>query len=310
MRLRNDFQVTGAGGTYPLGDPLTPLKLLSAIRRNAPDVFWSPGFMPPLASPVPFIFTMHDLIHIHSADSLRRSYYNLVIRPLSKKAYRIATVSAFSQGEICDWTGLPPEKVPIIYNGVSEEFSPIGAKFDPGYPYLFYVGARKAHKNLEAMLLAFARSGLSGKCCLLLSGKPDENLQQLAVQLDIARDLHFSGFIAECDLPSYYRGAAGVIMVSKYEGFGLPVLEAMASGVPVLCSNTTSLAEIGGDAVLSVDPLDIEEIAHGMRMILEDSDLRERLATRGQMRAKIFQWDKSAARLSSLISEAGTSTSH
>ncbi len=308
-RISPGFQVQGVGGSYPLSDPLTPIKLSLAIRRSAPDVFWSPGFMPPAFSSVPFLFTMHDLIHIHSADRLRSLYYNAVIRPLARKAFKILTVSAFSQGEICQWAGLPPERVPVIPNGVSSEFTPQGDRFQPGYKYLFYVGARKAHKNLDAMLLAYSRSGLSGGCHLLLSGEPSASLIALATKLGIADDLHFAGFIPEPQLPSYYCGAEAVVMVSKYEGFGLPVLEGMASGVPVLCSNTTSLAEIAGDAALLVDPRNPDQIADGMSRIVEDQGLRNDLVHRGLQRAQLFQWDTSAAKLSALLNEACTSSS-
>ncbi len=307
-RLHSGFQVQGVDGAYPLSDPLTPLKLSLAIRKSAPDVFWSPGFMPPAFTSVPFLFTMHDLIHIHSADRLRSLYYNAVIRPLARNAFKILTVSEFSQGEICEWAGLPQERVPVVSNGVSGDFTPGGNRFDPGYPYLFYVGARKKHKNLETMLLAYSRSGLGGSCRLLLSGSPSETLQALATKLGIANDLRFAGFIPEPELPSYYRGAEAVVMVSTYEGFGLPVLEAMASGVPVLCSNTTSLGEIAGSAALLVDPLNPAQIAEEMRRIVEDKGLRTELVLRGFQRAQLFQWDSSADKLSGLLREACAST--
>jgi glycosyltransferase involved in cell wall biosynthesis len=303
-RLDPEFQVQGLGTTYPLNDPLTPLKLTLAIKKSKPDVFWSPGFMPVLSSAVPFLFTMHDMIHVKFDGGIRGLYYNSVIRPLAKKAFRIISVSAFSQGEICEWTGLPPERVPIIPNGVDSRFSPQGETFNPGYPYLLYVGARKAHKNIEAMLSAYARSGLSGTCRLLLSGEPAGGLQALALKLGIGEDLRFAGFIPEAKLPAYYRGAEAVVMVSTYEGFGLPLLEAMASGVPVLSSNTTSLGEIGGDGALLVNPLSVDEIAEGMQKITGDSTLRRQLIEKGLRRSENFQWDRSAASLGELLLEA------
>jgi len=303
-RLDPEFHIEGIGGTYPLNDPLTPLKLSLAIKKARPDVFWSPGFMPVLGSAVPFLFTMHDMIHVRVAGGLHRLYCNSVIRPLAKKAFKIIAVSAFSQGEICEWTGLPPERVPIIPNGVDSGFSPQGEKYDPGYPYLLYVGARKAHKNLEAMLAAYARSGLSGTCRLVLSGEPSAELDALAVKLGIGKDLRYAGFIPEAKLPLYYRGAEAVVMVSTYEGFGLPLLEGMACGVPVLTSNTTSLPEIGGDGALLVNPLSVDEIAEGMKRITGDSALRQQLIEKGLRRSKDFQWDRSAASLSILLREA------
>jgi glycosyltransferase involved in cell wall biosynthesis len=302
--LIDDFEIRHLDRTFSIVDPLSPIKLSLAIRNTKPHVFWSPGFMPPAFSAVPVLFTIHDLIHIHSSGGLRKKYYNSVILPLARKADKVVTVSVFSQAEICEWTGLPEHRVPVISNGVSSEFSPMGEKTSLGYPYLFYVGARKAHKNIEGMLRAYAVSGLRSECHLLLSGEPDPKLLALAARLGIADSVHFAGFISEDRLPSFYRGAQAVVMVSTYEGFGLPVLEGMATGVPVLCSNTTSLAEIGADAVLPVSPLDIEEIAAGMVAITQNSECRRSLVEKGLLRANSFRWEDSAKTLVSLLNTA------
>lgn len=263
--------------------------------------------MPPLSSPAPFVFTIHDLIHLHAAGGLRAAYYETVIRPLCRKAYKIVTVSEFSRNEICEWTGLSADHVVKVCNAVTEDFTPRGPAFSPGYPYLLYVGARKPHKNLRRVLQAFARSGLPGRCGLLLSGNPDGDLQRLAVGLQIANDVHFAGYIHEAELSSYYRGAIGVVMLSTYEGFGLPALEGMACGTPVLCSNTTSLPEVVGGAALLVDPESIEMMADGMQRIVHDETLRAELIRSGLLRCGIFNWDASASTLSELLKEAAES---
>jgi glycosyltransferase involved in cell wall biosynthesis len=306
-RIDSRFTVSTVSGKWypkhPL-NPLSPLWLAAEIRKQHPDIFWNPGFMSPISSPVPFIFTVHDLIHARAVRGMRAVYFESILRPLCKKAYKLVTVSEFSRGEICEWAGLSADRVVKIYNAVSAHFTPEGPKFSPGYPYLLYVGVRGAHKNLPGMLHSFAKSGLVGQCKLLLAGEPDRELQRLASQLQIAESLQFTGFITEENLPAYYRGALGLILVSIYEGFGIPPLEAMACGVPVLCSNTSSFPEVVGEAALQVNPVNIENIADGMRRLVYDESLRKDLITKGLKRRSLFSWDESCKRLSDLFQEA------
>lgn len=285
-------------------NPLNPIWLAGELRRMRPDVFWSPGFMSPISSPVPFIFTVHDLIHARSARGVRAAYFQLVLRKLCKRAYKIVTVSEFSRNEICEWAGLSPDRVVRIYNAVSRSFTSDGWKFSPGYPYLLYVGVHTAHKNLHRTLQAFARSGLSSQCKLLFSGEQNPALRAAARELGIGDSLQFAGFISDADLPAYYRGALGLVMLSTYEGFGLPLLEAMACGTPVLCSNVTSLPEVAGDAAFMVNPIDIDEMADGIRRIVCDESLRTELIAKGLAHCLRFSWDESARELSNLLIEA------
>jgi glycosyltransferase involved in cell wall biosynthesis len=288
---------------HPL-NPTTPIWLAWEIGKRHPDVFWNPGFMSPLSSSVPFIFTVHDLIHVRAVRGARALYFDLVLRPLCKKAYKIVTVSEFSRSEICEWAGLPPDHVVRIGNAASSHFRPEGSKFSPGYPYLLYVGVRSAHKNLPRVLNAFAKSGLAGQCKLLFSGARDSELEAIASKLHIGDSLVFAGKIPDAELPSYYRGALGLVLVSTYEGFGLTALEALACGTPVLCANTTSLPEVVGDAAFLVNPLNIEAIADGMNKIVYDSELREKLIRKGLARRSVFSWEESSRKLSSLLLEA------
>ena len=260
--------------------------------------------MSPLGSSIPFIFTVHDLIHVRAVRGVRAIYFESVLRPLCKKAYKIVTVSDFSREEICEWANLPPDRVVRIYNAASSRFTPEGPGFSPGYPYLLYVGVRSAHKNLPRMVEAFAKSGLATQCKLLFSGEPDADLQAAACALHIGDSIKFAGMIPDALLPSYYRGALALLLVSTYEGFGLPAVEAMACGIPVLCSNTSSLPEVAGDAALFVNPLDVEEMAHGMNKIGSDAALRQACRDKGLSRRSVFSWDRSAERLSRVLMEA------
>ena len=289
-------------------NPINPLWLAAELNRRRPDVFWSPGFMSPISSQAPFVFSIHDLIHARLVKGIRAAYFNSILRPLCKKAHKIVTVSEFSRHEICDWAGLPADRVVPIHNAATDRFTPEGPEFSPNYPYLLYIGVHSEHKNLPALVRAFAASGLAKECKLLLSGEPDAELRAIALALRIENSLVFAGFIPDAELPAYYRGALALVLVSTYEGFGIPPLEAMACGTPVLCSNTTSLPEVVGSAALLVDPTDLEEIAEGMRRIVFQESLREGLISKGFERCSRFSWEISSRKLCDLLAAAaGTS---
>ncbi len=297
-------QLLRLGRKWPIKHPLTPFYLARAIKQKQPDVFWSPGFIPPAMSKVPFIFTIHDLIHLHFASKVHIAYYNFVIRPLSKQAFKILTDSEYSRQEILEWANISQDQVLAVPIGVDGKFRPNCPKHNIGEPYVIYIGNRKRHKNIERLLRAFAASGLAKKIRLAISGRPDAKIIGLASKLNIYERLTFLGFIQEEYLPAIYRGALALIYVSLYEGFGLPPLEAMACGTPVLTSNLTSLPEVVGDAGMMVNPYDVDAIARGLQSIVEDSDLREDLRRKGLERVKVFTWERTAELTWQVISEA------
>lgn len=288
--------------------PLDPLALSAALWLRRPAVFFSPGFNPPLWSPVPFVFTIHDLIHLHVPEELSRlkaAYYRFVVRPAARRAFRVLTVSEYSKTQIVRWAGVKPDQVVVVGNGVDLAFSPDGPAYDPGYPYILYVGNRKPHKNLPRLLEAFAQvAAEQPELHLLLSGAPDDETRHQALRLGIYHRVVFAGHIPEAQLPALYRGAALLTLPSLYEGFGLPPLEAMACGTPVVVSDTTSLPEVVGEAGVLVDPQSVPSIADGLRRALTDSDLRERLRAAGLERARQFSWDRVAERVRRVLAEA------
>lgn len=283
--------------------PLDPASVSAALWRRRPAVYYSPGFNPPLWSPCPFVFTIHDLIHLRVPQETslsKRLYYDLVVKPACRRASFVCTQSEASRADICNWAGIPLERIVVTGCGVSAVFTATGEKYQPGFEYILYVGNQKPHKNVPRLLEAFAASRARRFVKLLGTGHLTAETRALAEKLSIARDVVSLGILSDEALASVYRGAALLVMPSLYEGWGLPVAEAMACGTPVVTSLCTSIPEVAGDAVHYVDERDVDCIREGIDVALEDSELRVRLIERGLSRARLHSWD----RVAELVREA------
>ena len=287
--------------------PFDPILLGSELWGRNADLFFSPGYNSPVGWPGRFVFTLHDLNHLNVSDNssaVKRAYYRYVIRPACRKATFVLTVSEYSRREIANWANVGEEKIINVRNGVGPPFGAHGRKYDPGYPYLLYVGSRKPHKNLPRLLQAYALSGIAKELPLVISGAQDQKTMADIRRLKLSRHVIFLPLDSTELLAEAYRGATGFLFPSLYEGFGLPPLEAMASGVPVLTSNVCSLPEVAGDAAVRVNPLNVEEIAEGIRLIVNDSELRDRLRDRGPRQAHKFSWEETARRTAGVLAIA------
>lgn len=268
------------------------------LSRHQPyQVFFNPGFNPVCLSSIPFTFTIHDLIHLNfqSANILIKNYFEYLIKPAAKRAHKIFTVSTYSKNTILNWTNLAPAQVIVVGSGVSQQFNVHGTRFEPEFPYLLHVGNCKPHKNIERLIKAFAQAEIDRDIKLILTGELTRKQQQLIQQLHLSHRIINRTQLSEKTLAEYYRGALGVVFPSLYEGFGLPVIEGMASGVPVLTSTVTSLPEIAENAAILVNPHEEDAIADGITQLVNDSTLRIQLIQRGLNRCKVFSWDKTAA---------------
>lgn len=285
--------------------PLTPVNLWTTLRSTPANLFWSPGFMPPLSSAgIPTVLTVHDLTHLHYYGSAKRAYYNVLMKPLFHKASHIVTVSDFTRDEFLEWSKLPEEKVTTILNAVSPVFTPDGPAIRLDRPYILYAGNRRSYKNVDGLIRAFAASGLSAQGYVVgLTGSRSEELAQLEQELGLQAHIHYFGFVPDEDLPALYRGAHALAFVSMYEGFGLPILESMASGVPVLTSNVSSMPEVAGGAAILVDPHDIASITNGLINVVGNDAKRHELIAKGLQRAAQFSWDHAAAAYWTLFSQ-------
>jgi glycosyltransferase involved in cell wall biosynthesis len=289
-------------------NPAAPLdswflsRSLSKLARN--DLFFSPGYNTPLFCPSPFVFTIHDLSHIYCPENSNltiRLYYATVMKRACHRAVCILTVSDFTRTQIVNWSGVPPEKVLTVGCGVDSAYRPGEGSFGLPFPYLLCVSNRKRHKNEFRIVEAFAQADLDPQVHLVFTGKPSVDSINRIESCKLGSRVDFVGVVPESKLPSLYRGAEALIFPSLYEGFGLPVLEAMACGTPVVTANVTAMPEVAGDAALLVDPTSVEQIARAMEQVVSDTGLRQQLQHKGLMRAAEFSWSRTASRVHELL---------
>jgi glycosyltransferase involved in cell wall biosynthesis len=244
--------------------------------------------------------------------SLFHSQYVLpVYLPLSaKRADRIISVSEFTKREICEYYGIPYDKVTVIYEGASDSFAPIKdrdlilrrlKKYQIRTKYLLFVGRIEPRKNIVGVLKAFDYLRKRGhrELCLVIVGHQDKIFRERKLfteieTLGLESDVLFTGGVSEEDLCALYSGAEALVYPAFAEGFGLPVVEAMASGTPVVTSNTTALQEVAGSAAILVNPHSHEEIARAVESLLSDESLKSALSRRGLDRARKFRWEETA----------------
>lgn len=302
----------------------TILKRLDVDLVHIPHLFWLPRSLP-----CPYVMTVHDVLeHMSRSKGLsgfRRSLHYQLTRRVLNGAARVFAVSQFSKSEVEKLFGLAPERIEVVYNAIDPRFLSghatdadrqlIAERYLVNYPFLLYAGRISPHKNLVRIIEAF--SALRGelekegrfpdlKLIIIgddLSSHPD--LRRTVIRSGVNNDVRFFGFVPIDILRIFYDLAVAFIFPSLYEGFGLPPLEAMAHGTPVVTSNTSSLPEVVGKAAVLVNPENVFEIMRATHRVLIDDVLREKLKQRGYERAKHFSWDDSARRILKVYREVG-----
>jgi len=282
------------------------------------DVFYSPDFvLPPTRCGTRTLLTVHDLSFVHYPDHFVPKlvrYLSQVVPRSVARADRVLADSEATRADLITHLGTPPEKVDVLYSGVAPRFRPevepgererLRARYGLGdVPYILSVGTLQPRKNYTRLIQAFAR--LRGDVQLAIAGGRGWLCQDiLAEAARLGGRVRILGFVEEVDLPVLYRNAALFAFPSLYEGFGLPVLEAMACGVPVVCSNASSLPEVAGDAALLIDPLDTEELTQALNRGLEDAGLRQAMVDRGFVQAARFTWERAARQLLAVFDALG-----
>ena len=298
------------------------LNRLECDLVHIPHLFWMPRSLP-----CPYVVTVHDVLdHMYRTrdrSSLRRALHFHLTRRVLKGAGRILAVSKFTKNEIEKLFGIRGSRIEVVYNAIDERFlhghasenerQILAERYLITYPFLLYAGRISPHKNLVRIIEAF--SALKGelekeekfsdlKLIIIgdeLSKHPD--LRRTVIRGGVHNDVRFMGFVPIEMLRVFYDAAKVFVFPSLYEGFGLPPLEAMAHGTPVVTSNTSSLPEVVGNAAVMVNPENVFEIMRALQRVLLDQSLRDRIKQRSCEQTKKFSWDKSAQRILEIYEE-------
>ncbi|TWT79212.1 D-inositol 3-phosphate glycosyltransferase [Planctomycetes bacterium CA13] len=286
------------------GSPTSPSdswRLAKCLKQNKASIYFSPGYNVPLYASCPVVATVHDLIHLHCADETsiaKRAYYRYVQRPMIRRSPVTLTVSEFSRQEIIDWYDIAESQVVVVGNGVSEEFKPDEIALPSKRPYFYFVGNTKPHKNVESLVKAFAIVAEKyGDVELKLVAKPSDAIRRLVALTPVKDRIEWIRGASDVKLAEQYRGAVATVLPSFFEGFGLPLVEAMACGCPVIASDRTSIPEVVGDAGILFDPNNIDHIADCMIRVLDDSELRAAMKQKGLQQAAKFRWSQVGERV-------------
>jgi glycosyltransferase involved in cell wall biosynthesis len=287
------------------------------LRKIKADLFLSTEGMIPLKAKVPCLTVIHDLNFHHrplDLPKLQAMYYRRFFGKFALNSSRIATVSEFSKEDITKTLKIDPKKIDVVYNGAAEEFYPveeplhnkIRSEISGGDPYFLFVGNLSPRKNVPNLINAFNefRANHPDRYKLVIVGQRfflNGELDKTYNSSPFKKDIVFPGPKTRDELRELYSAAEALVFVPWFEGFGLPVIEAMKCGTPVISSNITSLPEIGGEAAIYVDPGDPKGIAKAMLGLSRDGVQRKELITRGHLQAEKFTWDHTANSLWSSV---------
>lgn len=276
--------------------------------NDKPNVFFSPSHYGPRFAPMPNAISIMDLSFIHYPGLFKKSdLYQLAnwTRYSAKRARKIFTISLASKDDIIKEYKLPENRVVVTYPGVKKTLLMRKDKFN--FDYILFVGTLQPRKNIVRLIDAFSRlAPKHPNLKLLIVGKKgwlyDEILKAPA-KFNVESDVKFLDFVEDAKMQNLYKDALCFVLPSLYEGFGLPVLEAMKNGCPVLLSNISSLPEAGGDAALYFDPQDPQDIADKIERVLGDPKLREDMVKKGNEQVKKFSWEKTAKETLKVLEE-------
>jgi alpha-1,3-rhamnosyl/mannosyltransferase len=286
------------------------------VRKLRPQLFHATHYVLPPLLGAPAVVTIHDVIHLlypqFLPNRLARHYARAMIGRSLSKARKIIAVSETTRRDLLAQFSVPPSKIEVISNGVSAKFRPdvpaeeiarVRAAHKLPDSYALFVGGEKPHKNVATVIRAFAAAlPAVPRLSLVLAGpmphgKPD-------LERTLSSSVRVIGAVPQEELPALYAGALFLLHPALYEGFGLPVVEAMASGTPVLASTAPALQEVAGGAALLADPLDADSLAKEIKELAQDESLRRRCRNLGLARAREFSWESAAARTLAVYEEA------
>jgi glycosyltransferase involved in cell wall biosynthesis len=279
-------------------------------------LFHAPDFtLPPTLPGTKTILTIHDLSYVRTPATthpILKAYLDRVVPWSVRRADHVLADSQATKDDLVDLYATPPEKITVLLSGVNAIYRPVTDvatrqavrqryHIPADKPYIFSIGTVQPRKNYGRLMEAVAALGPAYEDVQLViaggKGWLDSPIFETVQRLQLENRVHFTGYVADADVPVLYSDAVCTGYVSLYEGFGFPVVESMACGTPVVTSNVSSLPEVAGDAALTVDPYDVEAIADALRRVLDDSALRQRLVDDGFEQAARFTWQRSARHL-------------
>jgi glycosyltransferase involved in cell wall biosynthesis len=283
------------------------------LNKIKPDVFLSPDGWLSLRTKYKQIAVIHDINFEHYPEFLPftvRKYYLHFFRKFANKAERIATVSEFTKKDIVEKYKIASEKIDVVYNGANEKYcplpvdkqEPVRQKYTGGAEYFLFIGTIHQRKNLINLILAFDKFKETNRnnVKLLIVGAimwDGKKLDEVLKKIKHRSDIIFAGRADEDELATIIASALAMVYPSYFEGFGIPIVEAMYCDVPVITSNVTSMPEVAGDAALLVEPHNVDSISEALGKIYSDKDLRNTLIRQGRQQRELFSWQKSAERL-------------
>jgi len=278
------------------------------LKRKKADAFISMDGYCSLSSSLPTLMVIHDIAHVHypaQIPFLARHYYHYFVPKYLARANQVVTVSNFCKNDLLEHYNLDAAKVNVACNGVSPKFRPIDEqrqlqvrkKYSNGEAYFFYIGAIHPRKNIVRLIRAFDlfKQRTQSTMKLLVAGRfawQTGDIKMAFEQADNQKDIQFLGYVPDEELPLLSGSALALTYVSLFEGFGVPLIEAMQAGVPVITSNVSSMPEVGGEAALLVDPNSFHEIAQAMKTVYEQKKVRTSMIEKGFQQCQQFTWEK------------------
>lgn len=281
------------------------LRLGKVLKKYAIDVFWSPDGFINLRTEVPQVATIHDInFHVYPKDlpASVSYFYNRFFPKFARKADKIITVSNFSKAELIKYYELEPSKIEVIYNSADEIFKPISiqeiqntrALISKSKPYFLFVGSLHPRKNVQRLLNAFSIFATENNAIdLVIVGSPLWKKHRIQVPTNSKERVHFTGYVNQEQLAKITGSAYALTYLPYYEGFGIPLVEAMKCGIPIIAANTSCLPEVAGDAALLCNPFDENDAASSMKKLV-DENLHSELCQKSLLRGTLFSWNNAA----------------
>lgn len=283
------------------------------LQREKPAAFFSPDGFLSLSTQVPTLLTIHDLAYKHFPNQvswLAQKYYEHYMPRFAQKAARITTVSTYTKADISQQFGIDSDKIDVVHNGANPAYRPLSEEeiaatqneYSQGEAYFVYVGSIHPRKNVAQLLRAFElfKNANPNPIKLLLVGRmawQTGQVGEVLANMKNSKDVLLLGYLSIDKIYKVVGAALANVYVSLFEGFGIPILEAMQAAVPVICSNTSSMPEVAGDAGILVNPDSAEQISHAMQKIYKDHNFRNQCIDNGKIQAQKFSWDITAQKV-------------